>query len=303
MNTMLVWAKLLIRNLFFFPYSMSGLIKRKVIYLNVSIHRSLFFNKRYNWGDDLNYLFLRKIIRNDVVIYDWSVFSKSLNTDNYLCIGSIIEYCSNSRSIVWGAGCISKDIPFKNPKKVLAVRGPLTRRRLLDAGVSCPEVYGDPALLLPFFYKPRVKKKYKIGVIPHYVDNDCQLVNFLRNNDVKVIDLKNYLDFRDIIDGIYECEFILSSSLHGLIVADAYEIPNIWVEFSNNVIGDGFKFYDYFLSVGRSVIKPLLLSAESDWEKLNVIDCDYVKPNIDLFPLKNSCPFELIDNVEFFFDR
>ena len=79
MNTMLVLAKLLIRNLFFFPYSMYGLIKRKAIYLNVSIHRSLFINKRYNWGDDLNYLFLRKIIRNDVVIYDWSVFSKYLN--------------------------------------------------------------------------------------------------------------------------------------------------------------------------------------------------------------------------------
>ena len=44
---------------------------------------------------------------------------------------------------------------------------------------------------------------------------------------------------------------IVSSSLHGLIVSDAYKIPNVWIQFYNNIRGDNTKFYDYFKSVNR----------------------------------------------------
>ena len=51
------------------------------------------------------------------------------------------------------------------PQKVLAVRGPLSRNYLLENGVDCPDVYGDPALLFPKYYKPHIYKKYKLGII------------------------------------------------------------------------------------------------------------------------------------------
>ena len=53
-----------------------------------------------------------------------------------------------------------------------------------------------------------------------------------------------------VVDYIYSCDIILSSSLHGIIIADAYNIPNIWLdEFPLN---EGhFKFKDYFLSQNR----------------------------------------------------
>ncbi len=53
-----------------------------------------------------------------------------------------------------------------------------------------------------------------------------------------------------MIDNILSCEIILSSSLHGLIVADAYNTPSSWIKFSNKVYGNGFKFRDYYASIG-----------------------------------------------------
>ena len=73
-------------------------------------------------------------------------------------------------SIVWGTGCIAPGRIGQTPKKIYAVRGPLTKKELDKRGISCPEIYGDPALLFPQIYNPKIEKKYKLGIIPHYID-------------------------------------------------------------------------------------------------------------------------------------
>ena len=288
-------VKILFKVIVFLPYSIQCVLRKNVVYLNAHINKKVFLKKGYNFGDDLNYIFLRKIIKEYGAIYNWNLFSKFIDTDNYLCVGSIIESRCNSKSIIWGSGCISYDKPFVKPKKVLAVRGPLTRKRLLDAGVYCPEIYGDPALLLPLFYKPNVQKKYKIGIIPHYVDKYSSCIDYARCMNVKIIDIQNYNDFKYLVDQVNECEIILSSSLHGIIVSDAYGIPNVWIELSNDIVGGRFKFYDYFLSVNRNIYQPIQIKTESDILKIINKEVQYVKPVINLDGLMNSCPFQLLD--------
>lgn len=57
---------------------------------------------------------------------------------------------------------------------------------------------------------------------------------------------------------------ILSSSLHGLVVSDAFGIPNQWLEFSDNVVGAGFKFRDYADGIGRTAMTPVKISERKD---------------------------------------
>lgn len=250
-----------------------------------------------NWGDDLNIYFLSEIAKKPIIYYPLSLFSRYFKIKNYICIGSTIETRSNKKAIIWGAGMMYRNGTVIPPLKICAVRGVHTRNRLLELNIDCPEVYGDPALLLPKYYKPNnIKVKYKIGLIPHYVDqNNRFVIEFIKNNphDVLFIDLKNYANWKDIINEICSCEFIISSSLHGLIVSDAYNIPNLWVEFSSKITGERFKFFDYFSSVKKDIEKPIVINETMTIERLIKFKSHWIKPDIDLNPLLKSCPFKI----------
>ena len=75
------------------------------------------------------------------------------------------------------------------------------------------------------------------------------------------------LNFQEQLD-VYKRQ-ILSSSLHGIILSDAYGIPNCWVEFSDD-IDKSFKFNDYYLSVGKERSKPIKLERFYTLEELDV---------------------------------
>jgi hypothetical protein len=166
---------------------------------------------------------------------------------HFLSTGSILEH-ANKNSVVWGSGIIQQnDTPGK--AQFLAVRGSESRKRLRELGYSVPEKYGDPALLLPKVYQPEITKTHKLGILPHYTDYKEAKRLFGADEQVKIIDVfTNRLE--SVLDEILCCEQIVSSSLHGLIVAHAYGIPAVWVKFSNKLFGDNIKFYDYFASVG-----------------------------------------------------
>ena len=95
--------------------------------------------------------------------------------------------------IVWGSGIIDGRSIGENPKKIYAVRGPLTRNKLISKGIKVPEVYGDPALLFPKIYNPInvIEKSHEFGIIPHYADfNDPEILKLLQKLEsagVKII--------------------------------------------------------------------------------------------------------------------
>jgi hypothetical protein len=216
-----------------------------------------------NYGDLIGKYLVEKIAKKKIIFSNPKKFSfHDFLNPIYFTAGSILAHV-NSKCIVWGSGIIERK-EIVESAHFLATRGPQTRNRLMELGYKVPELYGDPALLLPEYYNPILEKKYEIGIIAHY--NDFKLVkNLYKNNKtIKVIDLMT-LDVESKTDEILACKRIISSSLHGIIVAHAYNIPAIWIQFSNKLFGDGIKFQDYFESVG---IKPYKSKLECQSYKL-----------------------------------
>ena len=249
--------------------------------------------KKENWGDDINYWFYKEIVNSNIVSYDLSIMSRFFNKPYVLGIGSLLTLFPIENAIVWGSGVMSKDKKIVGkPKEVRAVRGPLSRKRLLAVGIECPEVFGDPALLLPLYYNPRVERKYRIGIIPHYSDMNSPLLEGIKDEGgVHVINIREYEHWLDFIDQINECEVIASSSLHGLIVSEAYGIPNVWIKFGDSPTDD-IKFHDFFLSMNADR-EPLVLKESVDLKKVDNASIRYKKGSIDLGKLLEACPFRL----------
>lgn len=254
--------------------------------------KAYWYQYNHNFGDILNPLFIHTLTGKKVIWVDPNLYKYK----NYIVIGSILDRV-NTHSIVWGAGFISKDSECSGrPARVCAVRGPLTRQKLLERGIKCPEIYGDPALLLPKIYVPKTEKKYKIGIVAHYIDRDNPWLKQINTSDVLILDIQSENPY-DFIDQIYSCEKIVSSSLHGIIVADAYGIPSLWLEFSDKVVGKGFKFLDYFLSVKRIDSEPIVITQSTTVEDLFDSFIEY-EIDIDLSRLIEACPFDIKDAIK-----
>lgn len=242
----------------------------------------------YNFGDALSPILIETLSGKRVVqAYKIvNIYGKPI----YSVIGSILDNSNCSNHWIWGSGFISETGKLhRRPKRVLAVRGPLSRKKLLEYGVECPEVYGDPALLCPLLYEPNVIKKYRLGIIPHYIDKDNSALNKFKDlKEVTIIDIKSNL--KDVIDHVNECEAIASSSLHGLIIADAYGVPSVWLKLSDKIIGGEFKFIDYFSSVHKSKMHPLIVDDFTTVEKI-ISEVDMSKIDINLNALIETCPF------------
>ena len=176
-----------------------------------------------------------------------------------IAVGSIMRVIKSGDTIL-GSGVMRQTdrFPQASECRFLAVRGKLSRKILIKYGAKVPEVYGDPAILLPLMYQPKKKKTHKVGIIPHFVDTRevTRDVGFklAKGDKYKIIDV--FLPWQEFVEEVLSCERIVSSSLHGLIIAEAYGIPVEWVVLSQRVIGDGFKFRDYLTGTDRDIQDP-----------------------------------------------
>jgi len=197
-------------------------------------------------------------------------------------VGSIVHHLldTDAQVKVWGSGLIKPidNRKIKKFKKVssrvefLAVRGKLTRNELVKkVGFNVPEIFGDPAILLPRYYSPKEQQKIKIALCPHYDHFDLFHQKFGMDDDIKLINVKR--DPRIVIDEIASADVCISSSLHGLIIAQAYGIPWIWLHLENKkLVGDCFKFYDFYstlkscspdhvVSLSKDISREVVLAA------------------------------------------
>lgn len=237
-----------------------------------------------NWGDDLS-PYIVELISGKPAVYTANPFRMK-----YLVIGSIMNRADRN-TIVWGTGAMRATLPrFQMlPRKICAVRGPLTRELLVSRGAAVPEVYGDPALLISRFYNPSIPKRFEYGIVPHNIDRDSPWVSRIaERGDVAVIDVRS--ETHAFVERTKECRYILSSSLHGIICADSYGIPAMWIELSGGVAGDGFKFHDYFASIHRENTRRVRVTETMTVEDVMEHYIPYT-PDIDLDALYAACPF------------
>lgn len=250
--------------------------------VNLIYHRDA--SKHGNFGDVLSRFITEKMINKTKYKL---VFNQPNMSLNLVCIGSYIHMAEDG-SYIFGSGVRTPNNIENghryNDLKVCCVRGPLSRYYLIkNKKIHVPEIYGDPALLLPKYYNPKKMEhlKEKIGIVPH----KSNFIQYLNNIDENKYHLINPTDkWNNVIDCIYSCKAVISSSLHGLICADAYDVPNLWLDEYAIKEGD-FKFKDYFYSQKRNYVKI---------KKLEYFDTSllYTKGNtIDLNRLLESFPF------------
>lgn len=251
-----------------------------------------------NFGDELSVYIVEKLSQKS------AVFANSTDDGKLVAIGSLLTYdVIHSDSVIWGTGTLTKNavklfpkvfpltrsLPTlarrlkesnKNVASIRAVRGPLTRKALIDAGISCPEIYGDPAIVMPRIYHPKPTTKSKVGLILHYSQErlfEQRTLNKTGRELFKLISIKRQGNeqLESFIDEVCSCEKIFSTSLHGLIIAQTYGIPAQWMRAKGTAIhsDETHKFIDYFLGVGLPPQTPLFIDLKNiDIQALSEIE-------------------------------
>lgn len=169
-------------------------------------------------------------------------------------VGSIIHLCinkvknNNNNIIIAGCGIIKNDRIYNNlPKNIIfkGVRGPYTKK-ILNNNTN---IISDPGLLISKIYKlPLYKNKYDIGYIIHRVDREI-FFELFPEKKIHLID--NYTNYNNFINKLSQYKSVITSSLHGIIFCHSYNIPVCSIKVTNNIIGDNFKYLDYYHSIGN----------------------------------------------------
>jgi pyruvyltransferase len=283
--------------------------------------RLFYYNPRRtkNVGDQLNVSLIRALTGRRVV-------AAPAHTADYLCIGSLLDMIlrkPGSRAAyrrpleVWGAGFIAapgehpyvKAVApesFGRPVVFHAVRGRHTLERIKAMGFSGDGVaLGDPGLLAGLLADGNATpKRFALGLVPHYVDTTEPV---WRNVQAKLGNVR-ILRVSDpperFVAEMRECETIISSAMHGLVIADALGIPNRLARISDRLIGGDYKFADYYSVFG---VHPEPLSVH-DLQSLTNADISRIRSSYAISAdavtaiadgLRARCPFLVTSSDHF----
>lgn len=172
-------------------------------------------------------------------------------------VGSIVKKIPSEqgpfRGIVWGSGTIRKGVGRDLRRaRVLAVRGTLTAKECRIARHR--PALGDPGILAPDLV-PAIElgaiSRGNLGtvVVPHFVDHELA---GRWPGRVVVAPTSSPVEF---LTRIARAELVITSSLHGLITADAIGVPHV-LDPHPDVIGGLWKFRDYVTAFDGPPIRP-----------------------------------------------
>jgi len=199
-----------------------------------------------------------------------------------IAVGSILHRLSErfwNRSVdVWGTGRLDARPAHRSKHRYHALRGKLTAATVANHEVS---IFGDPGLLADRLLSTLPSKRHTIGVVPHYSERKHPYTQALLSRLPDAVFIDVFDEPIDVIGKIAACHFVVASSLHGLVVADALGVPNQWIRISGNLRGQNWKFLDYY-SVYDG-LRPQsadinLIQSVTDLEARLV---DYERPRLD----------------------
>jgi len=215
-------------------------------------HVELFFWKpegsRLNFGDHLARVIVTKLLADRGHLLE----EETARPRRLFAIGSVLHFAADG-DVVWGSGVNGKVDPQLHRFRALdvrAVRGPLTRDFLAARGIAAPPVYGDPALLLPALFPGRFARDAQrpYAVVPNLHDLELAQRAGMRHL------VSPTWSWNRCVAEILKAELVVSSSLHGIIIAEAYGIPARYLRLSDTE--HLFKYNDYMLGTGRKEIEP-----------------------------------------------
>jgi hypothetical protein len=218
-------------------------------YPRIPVARAFWYDGIANFGDALTPWLLR---RAGIV----AIHARPASAD-LVGAGSVLEMLPTEfDGAIWGSGLL-RDAPVALPNaRMLAVRGRLTADHI---GAPPSTVLGDPGLLVSRFMK-RPRTRWRLGIVPHHMHENDPLWEDIRvqaPNDTQVVDVRRGPNA--VLTDIAACEFVLSTSLHGLITADAFGIPAVWARREPDLWGGRFKFLDYESAVTPTVTRETTL--------------------------------------------
>ena len=203
-------------------------------------------DQRINVGD-----YLSKVIVSEVLsLRDQEIQDKKDKSKRLFAIGSILHF-AKSNECVWGSGVnwkLDSAMHRFSGLDVRAVRGPLTRDYLERRAIAVPEVYGDPAVLMPLFFpadllRPAARGSVPYLVIPHLHE---PAEKFGAHREHVLLPTCKPAKF---VAELLRARLVISSSLHGIILAEAYGIPALYLDMGNGE--SRLKYDDYYYGTGR----------------------------------------------------
>ena len=198
-----------------------------------------------NFGDALSPLVVSLLTGRRVVYANDSV--------KLVALGSIF-FALQDGDVVWGAGLARREhVSYAARARDVtycALRGPTTARLLRSQGIACTVPFGDPATLLPLLIENDIAPEHEMGIVPHW-SHFHDFEREIRDPRVRLINVCD--SFADVARAILSCRLVLSTSLHGVILAESYGIPALLVFYGGHPRCDATKYVDYFESTDRDL--------------------------------------------------
>lgn len=167
-------------------------------------------------------------------------------------VGSLIAALTHAPCRIVGGGLINGARREYGSEFVAdGVRGFLTQSVIERDARQCPEVIGDPGLLLADLEPmPRVAQRKPLGFIIHAVDRE-EFLRLYPQHAGDIVD--NYATRGEFARQLADYRMIASTSLHGCIFAHSYGIPVAPFFLTDKVFGGDFKFRDHYSAFGIDI--------------------------------------------------